>query len=150
MTKEQQLQKIKEMEQTLAELKADYEKPKKFEFEYKKDKSYMVFSTYTMNYSNKSNHAALEHGRYRKTKEAAEQALELQRQMMRLHALAEQLDGLKEFARSTYNYYISFDEVHRKYSLSYSYDIKIIGVPYMTKECATEICSMLNEVEVEL
>ena len=68
----------------------------------------------------------------------------------RLEALAEQLGGLKEFIYREENYNIIFNINYGEWEI---HNNKIIYEPeivYMTEECATEICRMLNEDEFSL
>jgi len=91
----------------------------------------------------------LKYGRYRKTKESAEQALSLQTRVMRLHALAEQLGGLKEWKKGEENYYI-YKEHNKNWIYDYTTKHYFPETVYMTKKCAEKICEMLNNGEFSL
>lgn len=90
----------------------------------------------------------LEHGRYRSNKDVAIQSLMRNKVANRLEALCEQLGGLKEFKVGDLNYSILWSNnewVITYYQLGYKPE-----VVYMTKECAVEVCRMLNNNEFSL
>jgi hypothetical protein len=89
----------------------------------------------------------IEHGRYRKSQQAAEQSLARNKRANRLEALAEQLNGLTEFVADSANYYVYCEKLEWRCSGTSTYYPERV---YMTKECAAEICRMLNEGEFSL
>jgi len=116
-------------------------------FEYIEDKSYFIAIAEISIKNHKTSELYLEHGRYRLTKEAAEQSLERNKRTNRLEALAEQLGGLRKFGDivKTYNIYFSINSNSYQYgSYSHMYEPEKV---YMTEECSKEICRMLNEGE---
>lgn len=98
-------------------------------------------------FANGNNEAYLKHGRYRLTKEGAEMSLARNKRANLKEALAEQLGGLKQWVRGEENWYaymfigackIDYDNV-------FFSEERV----YMTKECAVEICRMLNAGEIK-
>ena len=96
---------------------------------------------------NGKNTLYIEHGRYRKTKQAAEQSLARNKRANRLEALAEQLDGLIEFNINKRNWYIWHSGNTWRHDLACGFYPEVV---YMTETCAAEICRMLNEGEFSL
>jgi hypothetical protein len=114
----------------------------KFEFVYNKGSSYYLNATSIVTSSNGADPIILEHGRYRKTKEVAEQSLARNKRANRLEALAEQLGGLREHDSKTRLFY-----VYKQYDNWHSHGPTTIFCPevvYMTEECAETIADMLN------
>jgi hypothetical protein len=131
-----------------AEQVASIKAQEKFEFVYSRGSSYYLNATSIVTSSNGADPIVLYHGRYRKTKKAAEQSLERNRRANRIEALAEQLGGLQEFNYITEMYYV-YKQFGRwgTQSLSTTFCPEVI---YMTKECAETIADMLNSGEFEL
>jgi hypothetical protein len=114
----------------------------KSEFVYDKDSSYYLTPTSIAPNLNGNHPIALEHGRYRKTKEVAEQSLARNKRANRIEALAEQLDGLREFDNKTLVFYIyKYYDNWRTQGLTTAYCPEVV---YMTEECAETIADMLN------
>lgn len=151
MTQEQQAQlaqleeTIRVAQQQIDELKNP--KPKKFEWKYGKSTYVLHSYGYAIN-SIKENE--LEHGRYRLTKEVAEQSLARNKRANRLEALVEQLDGLQDPHSPFHTYFIVFDEKENNYKSVTWPDMISPEIVYMTKKCAIEICRMLNSGEFSL
>jgi hypothetical protein len=89
----------------------------------------------------------IDSGRYRKTQQAAEQSLARNKRANRLEALAEQLDGLIEFNINKRNWYIWHSGNTWRYDFTCGFYPEQV---YMTEDCATEICRMLNAGEFSL
>ena len=156
MTTEQQTQlaqleeTIRQAQQQIEELKKS--KPKKFEWEYGYTPSVVGNAgTYIIG-SNKpqKGDSFIEHGRYRLTKESAEQSLSRNKRANRLEALAEQLGGLKVFEYEVYNYYIFKNICSGEWQHAWASHSNYPEAVYMTLDCANEICRMLNEGEFSL
>jgi len=132
------------------EIKIPEPPKKKFELEYDWEKYFVDFN---MSYKIRvPGEIAKKYGRCRKTKKAAKQALKLQTRAMRLHALAEQLDGLIEWSEKDGGWIVRFDpcgEEGEKWDYTYTDKFHPEKV-YMTKECAEKICEMLNNGEFDL
>jgi len=127
---------------------------KKFKLEYEdKNENFVIgyleivkYDSFYRSFTDKESFAKF--GRLRKTEEAAKQAFNLQTRVMRLHALAEQLGGLKEFKEGEDNYYIC--KTPDKYEVRSSNAIDGLTVVWMTKECAEKVCELLNNNEFNL
>lgn len=140
--------KVAELTATIEAMEAEEAKLKKFEWKYTYGDTFFLNEHSTTSGSCGDDKDFIEHGRYRLTKKAAKQSLARNKRANRLEALAEQLGGLKEFAEDEYNYYIYCrHNTWYKDSNSCKYSPEKV---YMTKECATEICRMLNEGEFSL
>lgn len=136
----------------LAEIEAQ-KKPKKFEFSYEQGKTFYLSDRDIINSSwIGKDLISIEHGRYRLTKEAAEQSIARNKRANRLEALAEQLGGLRVKKEGTRAWYVSYYKgswVPSDDSDSL-YDVYRPEVVYMSYECAIEICRMLDEGEFSL
>jgi len=126
-------------------------KSKKFEFNYSKnnDLIYALENTYISTiYTNEIFKEQIDQGKIRKTVSGIESAFSLNQRINRLHALAEQLNGLKKWKYDQYNYYIYHaNNCWRNNYVQTSYYPEQV---YMTKDCAEKICQMLNNNEFEL
>ena len=120
----------------------------KFEWEYLEYETYLLTRTEIGEGSSGNAKEYIDHGRYRKSQQAAEQSLARNKRANRLEALAEQLDGLVEFVYDEKNYYICTSRT--EWERGYSTNIICPEVVYMTRECAIEICRMLNAGEFSL
>jgi hypothetical protein len=121
---------------------ASIKSQEKFEFVYSKGSSYYLNATSIVTSNNGADPIVLEHGRYRKTKEVAEQSLARNKRANRLEALAEQLGGFQEFNYTAEMYYIY--KQYDKWSTYSPTSTFFPEVVYMTKECAETITNMLN------
>jgi hypothetical protein len=130
-----------EIELTEAQI-ASVKTQQEFKFVYDKNRSYCLNLDSVVTSINYNNPILLEHGRYRKTKEVAEQSLARNKRANRLEALAEQLGGLREFDDQSLMFYIykQYDE-WSVCSLTTTFFPEVV---YMTKECAETITRMLN------
>lgn len=82
------------------------------------------------------------YGDTRQTEEQAELASKRMLRVNRLSALAAQLGGEKEFVEGEKNWNICFDERWYIFDSRHKYDIEKV---YMTRECAEQICDLLNK-----
>jgi len=121
---------------------------RKFEFRYG-DRLYELGSTDArIAYNQYIAPRQILHGRCRQTKPAADAAVLLNQRVNRLHALAEQLGGLKNWIYNEDNWYIYYEgETWDISSTCYDYYPEQV---YMTFECACKIRDMLNNKEFEL
>jgi len=136
-------------------LKSKYQNPPIREFELRyKENDYLVGTHYVDKVGGANriglNENLAKYGHIRKTKTGAKQALKLKTKVMRLHALAEQLDGLKEFKTGESNYSILFDNDKKEWYVNIFIRIQNPTTVYMTEECAEKICDMLNSGRFEL
>ena len=155
MTKIEELEKqVAEMKATIELMKAEETKPKKFEFKY--DRTCYVLGTHATSMINRFeyNSAFLESsafdGSLRISKEQAEKSLARNKRTNRIEALAEQLRGLKEWEYGEGNYYICRSGDSTIWEIDVTSETFYPESFYMTKECAKEICRMLNNGEFEL
>lgn len=133
-------------QEQLAKIEAS-KKSKKFEWEYNKPYCISAIAIEPTRNSHKLKNI-IEHGRYRKTREAAEKSLLRNKRANRLEALAEQLGGLKRFEFNQPNWHVvKADVLWKEYQATLIFEPEKV---YMTKECAIEICRMLNEGEFSL
>ena len=139
---------IGEMEYQLHKMREELNKPKKFEWSYEKDKSYLISTYFIEDNTLGLDTDFLKHGRFRKTRQAAEMSLARNKRANRLEALAEQLGVLKEFVHGEYNHWICFDD--KKWQSVFSKGIYYPETVYMTEDGAIEICRMLNAGEFSL
>ena len=151
MNKEVLKQQIEEMKAKLADMEAELNKPKGFEWKYTHNRAFVVISYDICDNMSGVDTDYLCHGRYRTTQENAERALERNRLANRLEALAEQLDpdwvvdwenGMQE---KWYVYYI-----RGEYKYSCMGGVQHIGQVYMSKATAAKIVDMLNSKGIEL
>lgn len=147
MTEHEKIQEtLDSMKLKIQAMEEQLNKPKEFKWEYPRSKTHYINSFQAGKGYTANDNDYLEHGRYRKSKEVAEQALDLNKRVNRLHAICEQLDGLKEYKANSRNYYIYVVD-------EWSYATTAIYTPetiYMTESCATEVCRMLNGGEFML
>lgn len=154
LTKEQILAKIEAAEAELANLKAELNKPDKFEFKYPFSASYLIGTDSTANETTGTLAAYLTHGRYRINSDNAEQAVQLNRESNLIGAIAEQIDP--DFASKVLwgndirNYYIEYNINSRQYVLVSTSYFKTPGVVFMPKEIAEQVCEILNSNQVSL
>jgi hypothetical protein len=120
----------------------------KFKFVYDKDSSCYLTTTGIADSSNGADPILLHHGRYRKTKEVAEQSFARNKRANRLEAIAEQLGGLREFDNNTLLFYIY--KQHDRWRVNSVTTMFFPEVVYMTQECAQTITDMLNNGRFEL
>ena len=120
----------------------------KFKWHYLFNNSFRLANTNITFYESGSSATLIEHGRYRKSQQAAKQSLARNKRANRLEALAEQLSGLIDFVKGVSSgYYVYCEKLEWRCSSTSTYYPEQV---YMTETCATEICRMLNEGEFSL
>lgn len=138
---------IKKLKQELAELKAELNKPKQFEFEWKANHTFLVNSTHIdKNLIGKENDF-VKAGIYRKTSQGAILSLARNKQANRLEMLVEYLGGLKEFKINEPNWYICYKNNEWNFETASCY---YPGMVYMTEKVAEQVCNILNAKEYTL
>ena len=138
-------------EEQVASIEAQ-KKPKKFEMKYESN-CYVLGTANTtpirtFEYNSLFLVSSSKDGSLRKTKESAELSLARNKRANRLEALVDQLDGLKEFVEGEKNWYVQ--NCGGTWYTQYTTSIYYQEVVYMTKECAVEVCRILNAGEYEL
>lgn len=155
MNKEAVNQRIQALESGLAGLKAELAKSDKFEFNYEFSNTYNVTGhTVVQNCTGEINDA-LQNFRYRQTEANAKADFQLQKELMCISALAEQIDPDYKSRVDWYNhacrkYHISYDYQEKNYYVSSSLYSRMLGVVFMPQEVATQVCKILNNKGVEL
>ena len=143
-TKLDELRELSEaMLREIARLEKLEQEPKKFEFKYEEEKLVLYDVCIAYNTSVVENHK-IKYGRYRKTKESAEDALELNKRANRLHATVEMIQG-----DNNGDYYVAIPPHKTEYNVIARKDYNPCQV-YMEKETAIEICRLLNSGQLEL
>ena len=150
MNKENLQQQLNEMKTKVAEMEAELNRPKKFELEYEKDKTYLVDLHRVISKCTGTNSEYMYNGRYRQTKEAAELSLARNRRANRLEALVEQVGSLKEFVENEKNYIVFYRYEDNTYATNYSSCIYSPERVYMMEATAIKVCEILNAGEYEL
>ena len=154
LTKEQILAKIEAAEAELANLKAELNKPDKFEFKYPFSASYLIGTNSTATETTGTLAAYLTHGRYRINSDTADQAVQLNRESNLIGAIAEQIDP--DFASKVLwdgdvrNSCIEYVISSKQYVIVSTSYFKTLGVVFMPKEVAEQVCEILNSNQVSL
>lgn len=153
MNKDAINQRIQALEAELAGLKEELNKPTNFTFNYEKGKTIRVAEVCTYDTQMCDNNRYLDNFRYRKTRSNAEKDLKLQKELMCIGALAEQLDPDYKskviWDNKTYNSYIAYSVVTHIYYVNSCYN-RLLGIVYMPKDLAEKVCEILNNKGVEL
>ena len=154
MTKDKILKTIQVLEAELIKLKTELNKPEKFIFVYAEGFTFKV-SEYSVSRGQEGkDQDYLTNFRYRQTKINAETDLQLQRELLCIGALAEQIDheykSKVQWDSLTWNYYIDFSIPANKYFINNSVNARSLGVVYMPKDVAEKVCEILNNKEVNI
>lgn len=154
LTKEQILAKIEAAEAELANLKAELNKPDKFEFKYPLGCTFIIDDGIIHENANGCDSLFIHSGRYRINSNNAEQAVRLNRESNLIGAIAEQIDP--DFASKVLwggdirNYCIEYVISSKQYVLVSTSYFKTPGVVFMPKEVAEQVCEILNSNQVSL
>lgn len=158
MNKEAINKRIAALESELAGLKAELNKPEKFEFKYKTEPLWAIninnvedLSKYCITPAD----TLVSHFRYRQTEANAKADFQLQKELMCIGALAEQIDpdykSKVNWENDSSKWFITTcDNENNKYTLSSNISWKNLGVVYMPKDVAEKVCEILNNRGVEL
>ena len=145
MTKIEELEKqVAEMKATIELMKVEEAKSKKFEFKYSNECYLVGTSKVIGDGGGGQSPSFLEHGRYRISEKVAKKSLDRNKRANRLESLAEQLGGLKDFEYDAENFYI-YTKGGLNWVVSNPISVYEPEKVYTTKECAIEICKLLNE-----
>lgn len=153
MDKEAINQRIQALESELAGLKAELNKPEKFEFKYSKTDNYMINYYGVHRNLHVMNKEYIQNFRYRQTEANAKADFQLQKELMCIGALAEQIDPEYKSRvdwNDRNNWAIFWNIKTKKYVPTSSSIIRYLGVVYMPKDVAEKVCEILNNKEVEL
>jgi hypothetical protein len=149
---------IERLEQELAKLKAEANKPSKYELKYKDGNAFFISIKTVMGEATGQSNGLLKTGRYRTTEKFANKHFKTQNEMMRLGALVEAVTielGMEDWVEDWNNedqtkYCVRYDEEYSRYGLDWGRDIRITGVIYMPQKVAERVCEILNNKEYEL
>lgn len=154
LTKEQILAKIEAAEAELVNLKAELNKPDKFEFKYPYCNSFLIDKDHVINEVTGTCKSYLTNGMYRAKLNNAKQAVQLNRESNLIGAIAEQIDP--DFASKVLwgndikNYYIKYNINNKQYVIVSTSYFKTPGVVFMPKEVAEQVREILNSDQVSL
>ena len=149
---------IERLEEELAKLKKEVNKPSKYEIEYEAGSTNLIGSYRTMQGNSGTDEDLLNTGRYRKTLKFANEHCKTQNEMMRLGALIEAVTielGMEDWVAdwndsSQSKHHVQYAYKDNKYYLDYWLTFRIIGVIYIPKKVAERVCEILNNKEYEL
>ena len=143
-------QRIQALESELAGLKIELNKQEKFKFKYEFSNTYHITSnTIVQNCTGEINDA-LQNFRYRQTESNAKADFQLQKELMCISALAEQIDP--DYKSKVIwdgwanNYYICINHKTKEYDISYRSVLSRV----LPQEVALKVCEILNNKGVEL
>ena len=147
-------QRIQTLESELAGLKAELNKPDKFEFKYTNGITFGISSCDILTKTTGLNCDFKNNFRHRQTKENAQADFQLQKELMCIGALAEQIDpdykSKIDFTNDSRSYMIFYDYASKTYVIGSNREWKSLGVVYMPKDVAEKVCQILNNKQVEL
>jgi len=154
MNKEAINQRIQALESELDKLKAELSKANSFKFDYTNMKTSFIGTYCVSNNTSGSKPLLLENFRYRQLKSNADADFQLQKELMCIGALAEQIDpDYRSEVSWTFDrefYSIQQDMKTKEYQVYCSYPKRRLGVVYMPKDTAEKVCEILNNKEIEL
>lgn len=152
--KDKILERIQALELELTGLKVELNKPDKIDFKYTPKECYFIGSSWVSTKMEGNDSAALEYFRYRQTLENANADLQLEKELMCIGALAEQIDSDYKskviWDGWTSNFYIYLSALGGCYMVDKESCIKTLGVVYMPKDVAEKVCEILNNNGVDL
>lgn len=147
-------QKIQALESELAELKAELSKVNRFKFDYTNRKTSFIGTYCVTNNTSGSDPLNLETFRYRQTQANAAADFQLQKELMCIGALAEQIDPdyktKLNFINRCPRYMVYYDCINESYTITYDTNCRALGVVYMPKAVAEKVCEILNNKQVEI
>lgn len=155
MNHEEINQRIQALETELAGLKDVLNKSDKISFKYIPKECCFVGSSWVSTQMDGTDKSALEDFRYRQDETNAQADFQLQKELMCIGALADQIDPEYK-SRVDWNnhacrkYNISYDHQDKEYYVSSSMYSRVLGVVFMPQEVATQVCKILNNKGVEL
>ena len=144
---------IQALESELAGLKAELIKPEKFMFKYCNTRYNIGSLLEPIKIESITNNYSTTSFNYRKIKENAQADFQLQKELMCIGAIAEQIDPdykSRVIWDSTTNWVVYWSVEYEQYRVSSNNTIKYIGVVYMPKDVADKVCEILNNKGIEL
>lgn len=153
MKTEDILAELKKAKERIEFLEQELNKPKQFEFKYE-SKSYLIGTANVYDEICIDSTSYFKNYRYRQTEANAKADLMLQKELMRIGALAEQIDpeykNKVTFNLDNKNYVIFYDCTKKCYTLGSNFEWRVLGAVYMPKDVAEKVCELLNNKEVEI
>lgn len=152
MKPEEILAELKIAREKIEFLENELKKQKKFEFKYKKEETFIIYSGEIESKGNGDAKKKLDFGLYRISEDNAKEALQLNKEINLIGAIAEQIDVnySKNVNFDDKKYFIYFSTINKKYDYTFHEISRALGTVYMTKEVAKRVCEILNNKEVEL
>jgi hypothetical protein len=149
---------IERLEEELAKLKAETNKPNKYEIEYEDGDTFFISIKTVMGEATGQSNDLLKAGRYRSTEKFTNEHFKIQNELMRLGALVEAVtiemnmeDWVADWSDdSQLKYYVDCDCKGNEYYSDCWWTLKTTGVIYMPEEVAIRVCEILNNKEYEL
>lgn len=154
MDKQQLEQNIKNMEAEIAKMKAELNKPEKFEFKYAGESTFIFTGTRIFPSRDAYDNECLDHYRYRISETNAEAEVLRNKQANFIGALFEQIDvdyaeGINWSERNQAKYYITYCTNAKEWDLCSSFLCATPGVVYASKEVVFQAIRLLNSGQVE-
>ena len=148
------LKELAEAKSRIEFLEKELKKPNKIEFRYEKNNTYVITEVDVNDKWSVISKILLNNFRYRQTKTNAEADLMLQKELMCIGTLAEQIypeyksDIIWEDMDS--KYFIIFNTHSNKYIVGKSNYYRTLGVVYMPEDVAEKVCEILNNNRVKI
>ena len=154
MNNQEIYEQIQALESELSKLKEELNKQEKFEFKYVDGKTFVIGS-YDITKSNANVPYHKENFRYRQTEDNAQADLQIQKELMCIGGIAEQLDpeykSKVSWGERKFNYFIAYSNGVKNYCVFFvDNDVRTLGVVYMPKDVAEKVCKILNNKGAEL
>ena len=149
---------IERLEEELAKLKAETNKPNKYEIEYEDGDTFFISIKTVMGEATGQSNDLLKAGRYRSTEKFTNEHFKIQNELMRLGALVEAVTiemNMEDWVAdwnddSQPKYYVDCDCKGNRYYPDCWWTLKTTGVIYVPKKVAERVCEILNNKEYEL
>jgi len=149
---------IERLEQELAKLKAEANKPNKYELEYECGDAFYIGSYIISEKTTRFIDSCLNTGRYRSTEKFTNEHFKIQNELMRLGALVEAVtiemnmeDWVADWNdEAQVKYCVRYNHKGGEYCLDYWWTDKTVGILHMPEEVAIRVCEILNNKEYEL
>jgi hypothetical protein len=147
-------QRIQALESELAGLKIELKKYEKLMFTYSNKRFNIGNFLEPIKQEIIPNNYSTTSLNYRQLESNAKADFQLQKELMCIGALAEQIDpdysNKVDWSNDNYKYYIAYDMHTLEYITASNTFYKRLGVVYMPKDVAEKVCEILNNKGVEL